>query len=446
LLLKLLLLFQDTLKPLSDSLADVESPITYQDLWGLAQKIGITILIGALIGLEREFARPKDEKIFAGIRTFPLIAILGFISALVSSITSFWIFVAVFISFSSILTVSYIYEAQKGKPGGTSEVANLLVFILGSLVFWDFVVLAAVVAVITAAFLSFKIQLHTFVGKISNQDIYATIKFAIITVIVLPLLPDETYGPFDVLNPRLIWLMVVLVSGISFIGYILIKFIGMGKGVALTGLLGGIISSTAVTVSFSRKSKINPHLSADLAGGIILATTIMFPRLFIIILIMNSSLIPFIWQPFLIFTALTLAAGFFIMRKKMTKREQDFELRNPFELKPALLFGLAFAVILFLSKAAQEYFGSAGIYAASAAGGLTSVDAIVISIAELSHNTLTETVAVAAIIISVITNTIFKIAIAAFYGTAQLKIFLLKGLGIIAAGLIVYLTAFLLLI
>lgn len=276
---------QDSISFLPDYLSSSGTHLGEEDLFILFQKLVIAILIGALIGLEREHSRSATEKTFAGIRTFPLISILGFAAALISSATSFWIYFAIFIGYSSLITAAYVFSAKIGRPGGTSEISALLVFVLGSLVYWNFVVLAAIIAVVAATFLTLKIQLHRFVIKISEEDLYATIKLAIITVIILPLLPNREIGPLNILNPRMIWLMVIFIGGISFIGYIFIKIFGENKGIPITGLMGGLVSSTAVSFSFAKKSKENSVLAGNFALGIILASAVMFPRIFIIILV-----------------------------------------------------------------------------------------------------------------------------------------------------------------
>ncbi len=431
---------QDTIKFLPDYLSASKNNTGGEDLFILFQKLIIVILIGVLIGLEREHSRPSEEKTFAGVRTFPLISILGFAAALISSITSFWIYFAVFIGFSALITTSHVFSAKLGRPGGTSEITTFLVFILGSLVYWNFIVLAAIIAVITATFLTLKIQLHRFVGKISEEDLYATIKLAIITVIVLPLLPNRNVGPLDILNPRMIWLMVIFVGGISFIGYIFIKFFGEDKGILITGLLGGLVSSTAVTFSLSKKSKENSELAENFALGIILASAVMFPRIFIIILVLNDSLINPLWFPLLLLTFINIGVGYFMFRNiKNNKSKEMIELNNPFKLRSALIFGGIFAVMIFVSKAAQMYLGNGGIYAASALGGLTSVDAIIISLTQLITQKLNSNIISIAVIIVIISNSIFKSGIALIWGTKELGLRVIKGLGFVSFIAAVYL-------
>ncbi len=430
---------QDSLKLLPEYLLKNDTALTSADLFILFQKLLVAILIGLLIGLERERARSKDDKIFAGIRTTPLIALLGFIAGLIASFTSYWVYFIIFGGFASLVTVSHVFSARLGKLGGTSEVALLIVFLLGTLVYFNFIILAAVIAVIAALFLTLKFQLHQFVGKVSEEDLYATLKLAIITVIVLPLLPDKTYGPFDVLNPRLIWYMVILVSGISFIGYILIKVFGEGKGISITGLFGGMVSSTAVAFSLSKKSKENVPLSLNFAVGILLASTVMYPRVFIVVLILNSAILPQLWIPLLLFTVTGFTVSMIMSNKFTNQKHERIELSNPFRLKSAILFGLIFGIVIFAAKAAQVYLGSGGVYAASALAGLTSVDAIVLSLAKLAGANVTHEVAVIAIILATISNNIVKAFITLFTGSNELKKHVITGLGIISIVSLIYL-------
>jgi uncharacterized membrane protein (DUF4010 family) len=433
----------DTIKLLPDYLVSFKSLLESDDLFTLLQKLGVAILIGLLIGLEREYSKSQNEKIFAGVRTFPLISTFGFLAGMISAFTSYWVFIFLFSGFSVLVVTAYVFSAKEGGRGGTSEISAILVFLLGSLVFWNFIILAAVIAVIVALILSTKFQLHTFVGKISMDDIYATIKLGIITVIILPLLPDETVGPLDILNPRLIWYMVIFITGISFIGYVLIKIFGKDKGIPLTALMGGLVSSTAVAVSMSRKSKSNVSLSDEFANGIIIASAVMYLRVLIVTSVLNISLLSNLWLPVLIFTAAGFAISYFFYKKGSEKKTDSIELKNPFKLKSAVLFGLVFAIVIFASKAAQVYIGTGGIFAASALAGLTSVDAIVLALAKLSGENLSERIAVAAILVATISNNIVKAAIAYFAGSEELRKNTLLGLGVLVLVSVLYLVIFL---
>lgn len=409
------------------------------DLLTILQGLAAVIFIGMLIGLEREYSRPKDAKIFAGIRTFPLIGILGFTAALISSITDTWIYISIFIGFSALSVAAYYSAAKEGRLGGTSEVSGMLVFVLGSLVYWGYFLLPSVIAIIIATFLSMKLQLHSFAGKVNAQDIYATLKLAIITLIILPLLPDKPLGPLNVLNPRLIWYMVILVSSISFVGYVLIKLYGRDKGIAVTGFLGGLVSSTAVTFSMSKKSKLEESLSSSYTIGIILASAIMYLRVIVIISIINQSLLKYLWFPLILFAGVSLLVTLLFYRKLDRNSFSDVILRNPFELRSAFLFGAVFGLVILLTKAAQVYLGDGGIYAASALAGFSSVDAIIVSISNLVYETISIDVAVRATIIALIANTLIKILISFIWGSKQLRANIFKALGIVVIVSSVYL-------
>ncbi len=409
------------------------------DMLTILKSLAVVVFIGMLIGLEREYARNKEEKIFAGIRTFPLIGLYGFTSALISSITQNWVYAIFFLGFAGLSIAAYYSSAKDGKVGGTSEVSAFIVFILGSLVYWGYILLPVVLAIIITMFLSLKIQLHSFVGKVNAADIYATLKLAIITLIILPVLPDKTYGPFDVLNPRLIWYMVIFVSGISFVGYIFIKLLGKDKGIIVTSLLGGLVSSTALTYSLTKKSKLEEPLSFNYGLGVITASSMMFLRVLLIIAILNVDLAIPLFIPLVIFALAGVIASIIFYKKNVNIPEAEIELKNPFELKSAFVFGIIFGLTIFLTKAAQVYFGDQGLFAASALAGFSSVDAISISISKLFGSTISLFVAMKAILFATISNTVIKMSISSFWGSNILKYVVWKGLGVILIAQILYL-------
>jgi len=410
-----------------------------EDLYMLWQKLAITILIGLLIGIERERRKKIGEKSFAGIRTFPLIAILGFLSALISSIIRTELYIVFFFVFGCLVAVSYYFSTKKGGVGGTNEITLLLIFVLGSLVYWDYILLSGAVAVILIIFLTFKTEFHAFAGKIEQEDIYATIKFAIITIIILPLLPDQTYGPFNVLNPRTIWYMVILIAGISFVGYIIFKLIGAHRGIQLLSVLGGLASSTATTLSFTHQSKMNTSLSRNFAAGIVLASTIMFPRILLIIFLVHQPLAEILLVPTAIFTLVGIVISFFLWRKTTTVPTEELNLTNPFRVFTALKFGLLFAVILVLSSAAQHYSGDSGVYITSIFAGFADLDAIALSMADLVRNTISIHVAATGIIIAFAANTVVKLGIASIFGSKELRKYSAIGFSVLIVVLLAYL-------
>ncbi|MFC2036916.1 MgtC/SapB family protein, partial [Chloroflexota bacterium] len=353
----------------------------------LILRFGIALLIGVLIGLEREFARLKEEvKAFAGIRTFPLIALLGCSAALITDLTGGWAFGVLLLLLGLLIGIAYTTDALQGRVGLTSEVAALVVFVCGALAFWEYLELAAALAVVTFGFLTLKPQLHRLARRISDEDLYATLKFAIISLIILPVLPNQTYGPppFDAFNPYKTWLMVVFISGISFLGYVLIKVVGPGRGIGLTGLLGGLVSSTAVTLSFSDRSQEQPDLARPFALAITLAWTVMFGRVVVEVAVLNQELLRQVWIPMAAAMGAGLVFCVYYFFAHRSHEESDVKLSNPFELGPAIKFGILYAVVLLVAKVAQYYFHDAGVYVASVVAGLTDVDAITLSMAELA--------------------------------------------------------------
>jgi uncharacterized membrane protein (DUF4010 family) len=285
--------------------------------------------------------------------------------------------------------------------------------------------------VVLTLFLSLKEVSQKLIANVQKEDIYATLKFAIITAIILPVLPDQTMGPLDVLNPRQVWYMVVLIGGVSFAGYVLVKIFGSKKGLSLTGMMGGLVSSTAVTLSFSQKSRETPELGKTFASAIVLACTIMFPRIMILIAVVNQSLLAFMWPFLAILTVSGVLASMLLLFGKRKQTTSEVDLKNPFELMSAIKFGLIFALIIFVSKAAEQYLGSSGVFLAAGLAGLTDVDAITLSMANLSKSTITETTATISILIAVVVNTIVKASIAFSLGAAALRKYTLPSFGIV---------------
>lgn len=401
--------------------------ITKVNLAEILPRLIETLFIGLLIGLERERKRKKGDLAFGGIRTTPLISILGFLAAMIAEATTVYVFISVFLSFSILVAISYHRSADQGEPGATTELTFLIVFILGALIYWDYMLISAVIAVIVLIFLTFKPQFRNFAFNIQDEDVYATIKFAIITIIILPLLPDQTYDPFEVLNPRKIWYLVILIAGINFTGYILFKLVGAKRGILLLSILGGIASSTATTLSFTERSKSAPELSRNFAAGIVLASTIMFPRILVIIYLINASL----GESLLIPVGIIFAAGIITAFVLFNMREQvklgNINLSNPFRLLFAFKFGLIFTAILFISSLAEHYFGSNGIYISSFFSGFADVDAVALSLADLAQFKITTDVALKGILIAFLSNSLVKAGIAAFFGAKEIRKYAILG-------------------
>jgi uncharacterized membrane protein (DUF4010 family) len=391
----------------------------------LALRFGAALGLGLLLGLERE--RKRDaELLFGGVRTFALIALLGALGSFMErEMDQAWLILAAFVALSALVVVSYATTAARGELGITTEVTALLAFIVGALCGWEQVGVASVATVVCLLLLTLKDFLHRLARRVELADVEATLQFAVISVIILPLLPNETFGPspIDVINPYKIWLMVVLIAGLNFLGYLLVKVLGNEHGFVVTGILGGLVSSTAVTLSFSQRSRREPEMATALALAIVVAWTIMFLRVVVVVGLVNRAL-----AGGLVLALGCMAVAGLLVSLVLWRRSRARETgvvaagANPFELSEAIKFGLLFGIVTVVAKAAEAYLGATGLYLAGAVAGLTDVDAISLSMANLATSS-PESIKIAAytIVIAVISNTLVKTGISAFMGAPALR-------------------------
>jgi uncharacterized membrane protein (DUF4010 family) len=403
-------------------------------------RFGVALFIGILVGLQREYAFGGPEKeVFAGVRTFGLMGLIGCGAALISDIlNSPWPFVAAMLVVGAFLAVTYYIDATRGDVGLTTEIAAVLTVLAGALAYWNYTLLAVAIAVTMAVLLSIKVEAREFVQRLSREDIFAALKLAVISAIILPLLPNQNFGPepFNIFNPFQIWLLVVFISGINFVGYVLVKLIGPDKGIGLTGLVGGLASSTAVTLSFTQRSKVEPLLSKAFALAITAAWTVMFVRVMVEVLAVNAALMRTLWLPLLAAMGIGLAYCLFLyLRQPSSEEERELEFSNPFHLAPAIIFGLVFILVLGISRASEVFLGESGLYITSFVSGLATVDAITLSLAQLSRDpmVLEPTLASRAIVVAAVANTFAKGMIVIAAGSALLRRTILPGFILIMA-------------
>jgi uncharacterized membrane protein (DUF4010 family) len=390
----------------------------------LALRFAVAISLGMLLGLERE--RTKSEEGGAGVRTFALIALGGAIAGFLGKDLGLdALALAIFIAVAALIIGMYVVTAARGDTGITTEVSALLAFLLGLLCAHGQLQLASWIAVAMALLLALKDWLHRLASKIDATDVEATLKFGIVTLIILPLVPDHSYGPppLDVLNPYKIWLMVVLISALNFSSYLLIKIVGAEHGVGIAGLLGGLASSTAVTLGFSQRSRKAGEDASALALGIMLAWTVMFFRVAIMTSLISWELGRRLAIAVGLLCVVSLGACYWLWQKH--RQQERGEVRpgdNPFELDAAIKFGLLFGVVVVIAKAAQVYLGDAGLYLAAAIAGLTDVDAITLAMANLAHSDPSSLqIAARAIVIAVMANTMTKSGMAIGLGSPELR-------------------------
>jgi uncharacterized membrane protein (DUF4010 family) len=391
----------------------------------LALRFSAAIGLGLLLGLERE--RKRDaELLFGGVRTFALIALLGAVGTFLErELSQGWLVLAAFVAVGALVVVSYAMTAARGELGITTEITALLAFIVGALCGWDRVGVASVATVVCLLLLTLKDYLHRLARRVELEDVEATLKFAVISVIILPLLPNETFGPppLNVINPYKIWLMVVLIAGLNFLGYVLVKVLGNEHGLFVTGILGGLVSSTAVTLSFSQRSRQEPAMAAAFVLAITVAWTIMFLRVVVMVGLTNPSLAAILSLPLGLLAATGMLVSLVLWRHSRSRETGVVTTgANPFELGEAIKFGLLFGVVTVVAKAAEVYLGETGLYLAGAVAGLTDVDAISLSMANLAAAD-GESLKIAArtIVVAVLSNTLAKTGMAVFLGTPALR-------------------------
>ena len=409
----------------------------------------LALLIGALVGVEREKSkRAVDDPSFGGLRTFILFAEVGAISAWLSQhLQTPWIFIATILAVSAAVITGYVLEnrIKVGAVGLTTEVAAITVTLLGGVVMYGYAGLAVTLAILTSAILAFKQPLHSLVEKLGNDDLYAGLKLLIATFIVLPLLPQNPIDPWGAFNPYKVWLLIILISSLSLVGYIAVRWLGSARGTLLTGISGGLVSSTAVSLTFARQSLLEkrPQAGDALAAGILLAWMVMFVRVVIEVAVVNPALLPRVLVPFITMAVTTaIVVGFLYWYSTRTKYPTaepitEVPLKNPFSLAAASKFGLLFALVLFVVKLTQHYFPAEGLYLVAALAGLTDVDAITLSMAEYARNNGDPSIAVAAIVIASITNTIVKCGLVITLGSVFLRRrILFSTIVVISAGLL----------
>lgn len=402
--------------------------------------LGIALGLGLLIGLQRE--RTTDR--LGGIRTFPLIGLFGALTASVSqTYDSMWLIAAGLLCMTVLILLGNLerLRGEQESTGITTEVTALLMYLLGAYLILGEKAVAVTAGGTIAVLLHLKPSMHEFAERLEERDLRSIMQFALISLIILPVLPDRTFGPFDVLNPFKIWLLVVLIVGIGLGGYGAYKLVGARAGTLLSGLIGGLISSTATTVSYARRAK-NQKSIANLAALVILiASTSMFLRMFVEIAVVAPRILPQLLPPLAVLLAISLlvcALGYrYVGQQENAMPEQS----NPAELTPALVFGALYALVLLAIAAAKDYFGNSGIYVVALISGFTDVDAITLSTANLAGSGNIEiNTAWRAMVIATLTNMIFKAGAAGLLGGAALlkRVLLLFGVPFIA-GLLVLL-------
>jgi len=378
-------------------------------------------MLGGLIGMERERAAHADgEAMFAGVRTFPIFAILGASLTVVTGGMTAAV-VSGFLAVAALAVVAYWRTSSDEHVGVTTESAALATYWVGAIAGAGALVLAAAIGITIAVLLAAKERLESFPRTMSREELRATLTLAVLAAVILPLLPNEGYGPWGVWNPRKLWIVVVLVCGLSFAAFLAVRFWGARKGIFLTGILGGLASSTAVTVSLATQSRSAKSGGGMLAIGAGLASMVMLIRIAVLTAIAGASALPRL-APFLGAALLGGSVAIALLaRRQQSKATQESGLTNPFQLREAIRFGIIYALVLLAVEAARRYAGSWGIVAASILAGIADVDAITLSLAGMSASGLPAETAAGAIALAALSNTVVKAGYAAMRGSPEYR-------------------------
>ncbi|OLQ94300.1 hypothetical protein BIY21_00430 [Vibrio ponticus] len=384
----------------------------------------IALLLGAIVGTQRGWVMRNsvEGSRVAGIRTFSLVGLLGGLVGILAAHYSPLLIGFALIALVILACIAFVIQQKKSEDISITGVVSLIVtFVLGTLAVSGEAVLAAAAAVITAVVLDNKKELHQALQKLQEYELDAALRLLLISIVLLPLLPNQTYGPWNALNPYEIWWMVVLIASISFVGYFAIKIGGTKRGILFTSVFAGLSSSTALTLQFSHLSREQANISPLLASGILLSCGTMFPRLLIVLSVLNPQLVKILWPIVLVMmVALYLPAWWIWRSSKIETVEQPNQKTNPLALQSALFFGVVLAVIMLLSHALSDWFGNAGTLILAALSGITDVDAISLALGRQSTQTLSVQTAALGIFIAASVNTIVKMGMVVSIGNKAL--------------------------
>ncbi|MFP5430134.1 MAG: MgtC/SapB family protein [Gammaproteobacteria bacterium] len=410
--------------------------------------LALALAVGLIIGIERGFAIrdiPANSHIL-GVRAFVLIGLMGGVCAELSAALGGLVFGVALLVLAALLASAHYLETQRDQDLDiTPLIAALVTFLLGGLVTQPGMAgVAAAGAVITAGVLNLRGFIRTGLNALTPKEVEAGLWLLLITVVALPILPDQGYGPWGALNPHRIWWMVVLIATMSFAGYFAVRVAGARRGLMLTGLLAGLVSSTALTMTFSRLARTQSRLAELLAAGILVACGTMFLRVLVEVAVVHPALLPDLLPALLVMAAIVYgAAAWHWYRQQASGSDVLPEASaNPLQLRTALQFGGLLALIMLAAAGAKEWLGDAGIYLLAAVSGINDVDAITLSVANLARNGLNDVVAANAIALAAAVNTLVKGGIAVTLAGPVLlgRVLLPLLLAIVAGGVVLLLT------
>jgi len=394
-----------------------------------------SLAIGLLIGMERE----RNPAAKAGLRTFAVVALLGTLLGMLSTaMDAPWLVAAGLVLVGILIVAAYVNApTPEGDPGTTTEAALIVCYCLGVAVWFGYGTLAIIIGVVTTVLLYFKPELSGISKGMKRSDLLSILQFAVLSFVILPILPNRDFGPYNALNPHHIWLMVVLISGVSLAGYVALRFFGQRWGTPLLGIFGGLVSSTATTLVYARHGRESGEFMPLTVLVILLANLVLMVRLAILGAIMAPEVLPRLLPMLGAGLSFGMVVTAYWWRKLAAGAALPApEIKNPTEIRAALTFGALYAVVLFMTVMLSDYFGSRGLYAVALASGLTDVDSITLSsLRLLAQNKLLAQQVVTAVGLAVIANIVFKIGLVLFVGGAGLAWRCASGMVAVAAGI-----------
>ena len=405
----------------------------------LLHRLAVALGIGLIVGLERGW-KTRDEHAgqrLAGLRTFALAGLFGGVLAALSGDGRYAVLAAGTLAIGALVLGGYWITARETRDFGmTTELAMLTTFALGAVAVLGAPFEASAAAIVMALVLGFKTEAHRAVERLERHELLATLQLAAIAIVLVPLLPARDMGPWQAVNPRAIGILVLLIAGLSYVGYFAVRVLGPRLGLLLTALFGGLSSSTAVTVAYARRARTQPANAALLGAGVALAAATMVPRLAIEIAAVNAALLRSLWPTFAVLMAVPLAAAASIALRRDSAPAEAVPLSNPLQLRTALGFGLLLTVLFIAAAALQRGLGDAGIYAMAGIAGLFDVDAITLTLSRQAGSALATVTAERAIAVAALVNTATKAVLASALGGAALlrSATAILALALLAAG------------
>jgi uncharacterized membrane protein (DUF4010 family) len=374
--------------------------------WTVQMRFLVALALGFLVGLERESIKIDRKLVFGGVRTHPIISMFGFGCAWLYQIGVAFMLPAGLLAIAILTGISYVAKIRSDRFGTTSEVSALLTFITGALAMVVDVWIAMAMGIVNTMLLSEKAMLESYVERLSKVEFLATIKFLLVTLIILPVLPNQEFTSFHI-NPTKVWQIVIIVSTLGFVGYFLEKKFGAGLGLWMSGILGGFVSSTAVTLSMGRMARKNPARSGSALQAALLASSVMYLRVLALIWFINKSFMPQLWYRLVVLAGIGALLSVRMFKKELPSPESESpELQNPFEIRPAIGFAGLFVLLSIATGFVISTLGSTGLIGLSALVGVSDIDPFILSLVHGSDGSVR--IFTSAIILAMMSNTIAK--------------------------------------